>query len=132
MNNIANKIENIIKYCLYTNEEIPEDGSTPKDAIIVNGIMDNMGFHPDRINEKKEEIKNILEEMPVSFHSSGGGGMSFLNLCNDKNGVQWGEHRDMGNLVILSIASGYGSYSMPRAMWKHLPGGMPYIVFDIN
>lgn len=130
MNNIATKVEDIVKYCLYNDNEMSEDGSIPKDAIIVDGIMTKMGFHPNRINEKKEEIKNILNEMPDYFHKNQGGGWSFLNLCNDKNDVQWGEHHDMENLVILSIASGYGSYLMPKNMWSGLPGGMPYVVFD--
>ncbi len=69
--------------------------------------------------------------MPEEFHENNpSGGWTFLNLCNDKNGNQWGEHRNMEELVCLSIALNMGKYLMPKVLWGSLPGGMPYISFN--
>ena len=31
----------------------------------------------------------FLNQLPDSFKAEGGGGMSFINMCIDKNGKQW-------------------------------------------
>jgi len=51
-------------------------------------------------------------------------------MCMDKHGVQWGEHRNIEQLVVLGIAAKMVKYCMPRDMWGILPGGMPYIAID--
>ncbi len=132
MKNIASKVHSITKYCLYIEDEIPTNGDIPEGAIIVDGIMNKMGFHPGRIKEKREEVKSILLEMHEKFHKGTGEGWSFLNLCYDKNGTQWGEHPTMELLVSLAIACKYGKFLLPRDMWSAFPGGMPYVVFDTD
>lgn len=97
----------------------------------VDGIMNNFAFDVQKIDEHKEEITELVKLMPETFRKSEGGGWSFLNLCMDKDGNQWGEHSDMEALTCLAIAAGIGSYLLPREMWKALPGSVPYIAFDI-
>jgi len=127
-------VQNVLEYVLFKTEEegvdacltIVKDDTDRKGAVIVEGIMSNFGFHPKRLEEKKAEIIALLNELPDSFHEGKGGGMSFLNACNDKTGRQWGEHRSMELLFVLGMAIGKVKLCLPRKMWTVLPGGMPY------
>jgi len=128
-------VSDIIKSCLYKEDEIKGGGggyTIPLEgAVMVQGVMAKFGFHPDRIKEAMPQIKELLEELPSTFKQSGGGGWSFLNACMDKNGRQWGEHRDIDELICLGLATGLVEFSMPRDMWEALPGGMPYFVVKV-
>lgn len=69
----------------------------------------------------------MLANLPDTFRKGGGGGMSFLEACNDRNGTLWtGNHRSMENLFLLGLALGEVVCLLPRTMWYILPGGMPY------
>jgi hypothetical protein len=93
--------------------------------------MHKFGFHPGRINDYKQEIIDILSNLPDEFMREKGGGWSFLMACNDKEGHQWGEHMNMDELFSLGQAIGAVKFQLPRAFWSALPGGMPYVVVDI-
>jgi hypothetical protein len=125
---IAERVEAILKDCLYREDEI--DGAPPEDAVIAEGVMAKYAFHPQRLESHKAEIAALCNELPDEFQKSKGGGWSFLNLCQTKAGVQWGEHRNCEQLVVLAVATKQGSYPMPRDMWSMLPGSMPYVQFD--
>jgi hypothetical protein len=109
-------------------------GSTnDSDLIKVAGIVNDYGFSAAEIEEHKTDIRNLVLELNANFMKDGGGGWSFLQLCEDRNGKQWtGLHRTMEGLCCLSIAAGIGKWLLSREHWKHLPGGMPYIAFDIS
>lgn len=128
----AEKVDEIFKDCLFREEEI-KNGKSIKEPIKVEGLVNDFGFHPDRVNEHEEEIKSLLRELPDQFFKDGGGGWSFLNLCNDKNGNQWTDfHARMEQLVCLGIAIGKVKYNLPREAWGAFPGGVPYITIDIK
>lgn len=120
-------VETILMDVLYKPEEIV-NGETPTDAIITEGVMSKFGFHPVRLAAHQKEIEELLHELPKEFQEKTGGGWSFLNACMDKNGEQWGEHRDIDNLVCLGIAIGKAHIQLPRDMWNLFPGGMPYFI----
>ena len=125
------EVDAIFKKCLFRKSEIGEDGK-PKDVKMIKaeGVMSTFGFHPDRVARHREKIIEFLKEMPEEF--SKGGGWSFLNLCNTKDGKQWtGLHQKMEQLVCLGIAIGKVSYNLPREMWSACPGGMPYVKIEI-
>ena len=122
MTNIAERVNAIIKDCLNGKEE---------GALIIEGLVRKFGFSPAKISEHKEEIRALLNEMPDNFHAGKGGGWSFLNLCMDKAGNQWGEQLDMEALVCLGIAAGMATWGL-RMMQEFLPGGVPYVTFDIR
>lgn len=126
---IATQVDAIFRHCLYDDDEI-QANTPPADAVIVHGIVRSYGFHPGRLNDHKEEIRKILDQMPIEFHAAGGGGWTFLNLCNTRSGEQWGEHPTMEQLVVLAIGSKMGQYTLPRDIWSILPGSMPYVVFN--
>lgn len=125
-------VQAIMVDSLYKDEEMPDPGKAPEGAILVEGVLHNYGFHPERLRSHKEEIVALLNELDPVFHASGGGGMSFLNACVDKNGHQWGEHIHIEQLYALGAAVGAASFPLPKALWGALPGGMPYISIDTS
>lgn len=126
---LASRVEDVLKDCLYRDEEIG-DGKVPDDAVVVSGVVNTFALHPARVVAHKADIAALCNELPDTFQRSGGGGWSFLNLCQTKDGELWGEHRNCEQLVVLAIASGQGSYPLPREMWSALPGSVPYVQFD--
>ena len=123
MKNIAQKIHAILEDSLNGKEE---------GALKIEGIVRNFGLSEEKIVKHREEIRSLLNEMPTTFHKETGGGWSFLNLCLDKDGNQWGEQHNMEELVVLGIAAGMAKYALPRGMWNILPGSVPYVVFDTS
>lgn len=126
----SENVENIFVTCLF--EEDKDDTinalENPNDAIKVEGLAHNFGFHPDRIKEHTGDIASMLDDLPNEFKADGGGGWSFLNACNDKNGNQWtGLHMRMEQLFMLGMAAGKVKYTLPREIWSALPGAMPYL-----
>lgn len=109
-----------IRYCLF------KEGEDTKDAKLVQGLVRDFGFHPGRLAEKKPDIDRMLLELPDVFQKSKGGGWSFLQACETRDGVLWGQHSDMERLLCLGIAVGSAEYLLPRDMWAALPGGVPY------
>ena len=98
---------------------------------VAEGITLSVGFHPERLDSHEKEIVALLDELPDVFKTSTGGGMSFLQACNDKHGNQWtGLHQRMEQLFLLGIGIGKVKLCLPRDMWAMLPGGMPY--YTIN
>ncbi len=117
------RVEAIFLDCLF------KEGEDTSKHIKAEGVIRNVGFHPERLENHKAEIVAMLEELPDEFKESGGGGMSFLNACNDKHGNQWtGLHLRMEQLFQLGVGIGKAKSLMPREMWGALPGGMPYYV----
>lgn len=106
-----------------------KDGEDTSNHILAEGIVQAVGFHPGRIEEHRQEIHDMLAELPDTFKTGSGGGWSFLNACFDKHGNQWtGAHQTQEQLVQLGIAIGEIEYLLPREMWAVFPGGMPYFV----
>ena len=99
------------------------DGS---EEVIVDGIVAKFSFSQAALDEHASEIRDLLAELPANFMEKGGGGWSFLQSCMDKDGNHWGEHPMMEALMCLGIAIGKVQYLIPRAMWKVMPGSMPY------
>jgi len=121
----ASNVSDIFRNCLFKNDE-PTDKQT-----LGEGIRMKVGFNPQRLEENRGNIEDMLSQLPDSFKKSGGGGMSFLYMCEDNKGNQWADlHQTMDELVTLGNAIGKLSYPLPKELWGTLPGGMPYIVID--
>jgi len=119
----SENVQSIFEDCLF------RGGEDMSNAILVKGIISDFGFHPGRIDNNKIAIKFMLDQLSDDFKASGGGGMTFLNMCNDRDGGQWtGFHSVMERLVVLGIAINKVRFALPRDLWAVLPGGMPYIV----
>lgn len=93
------------------------------------GITISIGFHPTRLESHRDEVREMLSNLPEQFHQSKGGGWTFLNACRDHAGNQWTDfHRRMEQLFLMGNALGLSRWQLPRDMWTILPGGMPYVV----
>lgn len=97
----------------------------------VESIIGSVIFDSQKLESIRPGVARALGLLPTEFRApsqGGGGGWSFLNACNDRNGVQWtGFHRTMDQLFTMAIGLDLASYLMPREMWPVLPGSMPYI-----
>lgn len=118
-------VSEILKNVLFKDDEMAGE-APPESALLVDGIVNKYAFHPDRVAAAKPEIDALLSELPDNFHQKKGGGWSFLNACEDKNGELWGQHQDIERLICLGIAANSASWMM-KDMANILPGGMPYL-----
>ena len=122
------EVNEIFCDCLYREAEL-QNGELPEDAIKVEGIVATYNFNPVRVEKYKSRIIALLLELPIKFRQNSGGGWSFLNACDTKDGKQWtGLHLRMEQLFVLGMAIGKVEFVTPRRMWSMLPGGMPYLV----
>lgn len=120
------KVTSVFMDCLF------KDGEDTSNYVKTEGIITNVGLHPERLASHKTEILEMLNELPDEFKRSGGGGWSFLNACNDKDGKLWtGDQSVVEQLVLLGIASEKVAFQLPREVWAALPGGVPYFVVEI-
>ena len=94
----AENVQNCIKHCLPA--EVTEDQKVKleKDErvdglIPVRGIVGGFAFREDKLEERREDVKSMLLQLPDEFQKGKGGGGSFLNACMTASGEQWGEHR---------------------------------------
>lgn len=122
----AEHVSQIFQDCLFTEEEVAEH-KRPDDAVIVEGVLLRFGLHPARLESHREEVLELLGELPEQFMESKGGGWSFLNACVRGDGTQWGEHSSMEELFVLGIGLGLAGWCLPREMWPLLPGEAPYV-----
>lgn len=136
----ADAVERVFAACLYDDEDLPGwDGTLeglPKDAIVTEGILNQSAFDPRHVAEHRDEILAMLGELPHAFRlasQGGGGGWSFLNACMREDGIQWtGLHQTQDRLFQLGMAIGAAKYALPKTMWGALPGGMPYLIVDME
>jgi len=119
----AENVNRIFLECMF------EQGESTENYILGQGVITNVGFHPERLKQNEQNVSEMLNQLPEEFKKELGGGMSFLNMCNDKDGNQWSDlYATMDQLITLGISLNKVKFLMPREMWSVLPGGMPYIV----
>lgn len=114
----ANEVKDLFFDCFYDDKE-----STHDDMIKVEGIFAYFGFNPVKLEKHIDRIHEMLDELSPEFVI----GHSFLKLCEDRHGNQWGEHQNCEQLMCLGMAVNRVHYLAPRELWDKLPGGMPYI-----
>jgi hypothetical protein len=116
-------VHEIFWYCLFRKEE-GETGFTS-----VSGVLKNASFHKGRLAERKEAIHTLLKELPASLQEIGGGGASFLEIAEDRDGKVWTRNfLLMEQLLLLGLAIGKIEYTHKRRFWDILPYGIPHIV----
>lgn len=128
----AKRVREIVMDCLFTDDPKDEDM-----RISVYGIARCFGFIPEKIENYRDEIHEMMKELPDVFWDSndnpnGGGGYTFMNLPFDKNDHQWCEQPTAELLMALGLATGYMEYMLPREVWIALPGNVPYIIIHEN
>lgn len=105
--------------------------------LFVNSIQNptvKVGFHPERIEVHRHEIREMLSQLPDGFFPGTGDGASFLQACSTKDGQLWtGFHTEVEKLCLLGLASKQMRMLTPDAeIWPMLPGGMPYLSVEIE
>lgn len=68
----ADNVNKIFMDCLF--EEEPLEGTEYIPAI---GVVNRVGFIPDKVKEHSLEIKELLDQLHENFKESVGGGWSF-------------------------------------------------------
>ena len=76
--------------CLFRDE-----AETKKfEPVISSGIVTNVGFHPERLANSKDKVKELIKEIVQDpFYKDAGGGFSFLQLPMDVKGDRLEELR---------------------------------------
>lgn len=123
----SQNVTDIFKKCLY-NEAQPD-----VKTIVVEGIVSSAKFSVPMVNEYKQEIADMLSQLPDEFMTSKGGGWSFMNACVTKTGNMWTSlHQVMEQLFMLGMSVDMVICLLPRELWSALPGGVPYYqVLDV-
>jgi hypothetical protein len=115
------EVERAFMDCLF------REGEDTTVHVRADGITQDVGFHPSRLESHRAQVEAWLQALPENFTSPAAGGWSFLQACNDRNGEQWtGLHLRMEQLFQLGVGLGAVKLLTPRKMWPMLSGGMPY------
>ena len=125
-------VEDLLRYCLFKpSERIMAHGEIPNNAVMVEGVVSMYGLHPDRLEESREKVVELIEELvDDGFLVDKGGGQSFLNLCKNRAGDQWTSfHKVMEAFMCLAMGLDLAGFCAPSDMWEAFPGGMPYVWF---
>lgn len=80
----SENVHKIFLYCIAAFDVVEEN------TIIIEGILNKYKFDKKCIKEKEDNIIDLLSQLPDSFKpsqsKSGGGGMSFLMMCETNEG----------------------------------------------
>lgn len=112
-----------------------ECSRTPmRENIIVRGVVIAAEFDVDKLNARRDDICDMLEELPDVFHVGLGDGWSFANMCINADGEQWTDlHRVCDKLLCLGIAINAAEFTIKqRDLWRMFPGGLPYITIHTS
>lgn len=85
----AGRVQEIFLVCIYHPEELKDGKPIEGEPVLAEGITCNVEFHPGRLESHRKEVRGMLEGLPLEFRRTVGDGWTFLNACNDRNGVQW-------------------------------------------
>ncbi|CAB4131517.1 hypothetical protein UFOVP276_238 [uncultured Caudovirales phage] len=125
----SGRVQDIFLDCMFKETELFMDMPKEGEAIMVEGVNHRVGFHPERLKGHREEVYQMLLGLPEGFKV----GASFLEACNDRNGVMWtGMHLRMEQLFMLGIGLGVVLMPFPKALWPALPGGVPYFSVHVK
>ncbi len=117
--NMAKLTEEAFMKCLFN------EGEDVKNYVEVEGISSDFKFHFQRLEEKRELVKELLRQLPIEFKK----GYTFLNFCVTKSGYCWTSEQRIGEqLLVMAIGLKLASYCLPKTMWSIFPGGVPYVI----
>lgn len=122
----SENVDKVFCDCLYRESE--DHHKALSEGKLIEGVMLKVVFNPEKVENHRQDIKDMLAQLPLAFRKEDGGGWSFIQMCNDEEGNQWtGLHKKMDALVCLGLAIDQLRFCLPREMWKVLPDGMPYV-----
>ena len=116
--NMSEIVDNSFNECLFS------EGENENEALEIKGIAHTFKFNQKKLEEHRETIIALLNELPPVFKE----GYTFLNLCLNKDQKQWtGEHFICEKLVVMAIGLNLMIYCFPEFLWSSCPGGVPYV-----
>lgn len=122
----SENVDKVFCDCLYGKSE--DHHKALSEGKLIEGVRLKVVFNPEKVENHRQDIKDMLAQLPLAFRKEDGGGWSFLQMCNDEEGNQWtGVHKQMDALVCLGLAIDELRFCLPREMWKVFPDGMPYV-----
>lgn len=120
----SDNVDQIFEDCLVYDQEYKNEDT----ASLVGVASMTTRLKRHKLNEYKSAIIDMLDQLPDEFKVNQGGGMSFLNMCMRKDGVQWTDLQSrMDQLVLLGLGIERVEFCLPREAWCVLPGRMPYL-----
>lgn len=120
----AEEVNEVYRRCLLTDTEVNELSEPMTPFVLGEGVKGIQVFSASRLAENRAKITEMIAELPSIDE-----GVSFMNLCEDKQGRQWTDlQRTVDELLQLGTATGEVFYLLPRDVWDMLPGGMPIIM----
>ena len=126
----AGRIVEILNDCFFRRSELDASGVPVGPCVIAEAVATTFGFHRERLESYREEIRSQLLTLPEGYFSRTGGGMSFLEANIDRSDRKWGEIENVESLLALAIALGDASFCAGREVWPLLPNGFPYFVIQ--
>lgn len=136
----ATRVSELFEYALFQEHEVTPDGSRPLDEKLLataQGVLTDAGFHKERLELTRDEVKAFLAQLPLNFRSDknlphAGGAWSFLQVGTLASGDEWTTDRKAcEQLLLLGGGLGYVKRidNMPVAF---LPGAVPYFSIDLS
>lgn len=123
----AKRVEEILIDCLIKDSDHINCKKLPKNkVVVVEGIANKYAFHRERLESYRGEVQGLINNLSPDIKE----GISFLNICIDKENNQWGEQRDCENLICLAIGLEIIRYMLPKEAWFLLPGNVPIIIIN--
>jgi len=133
MRGIAAQVYEVWSHCRLRTTDVDAVLMLPNIPVVkVDGITKRFTFSTERLEKKREAIKDLLAKMDGKFHTKGGGGASWLVLNIDKDRKKWGEPQDVERLFALAAGLNMAKFINERDEWAILPGGVPYVMFDVE
>jgi len=118
----SENVEKVFRSCLF------EDNEEQIDIVNSAGVVIDAEFKKQKLEENKENIIAMLDQLPDDFNQELGGGMHFTNAAYRNDNYLWGEHCHVDFLICLGIAVGYVRFCLAREFWAVLPQKLPYFV----
>lgn len=121
-------VSKVYRNCCYCPEEL-DFGKVPKDAIKVEGIEESFFFHPERLEENRKKICDMLSQLPEEF-KRGESYFWFIHKRKD-SGTTWTDKSEIAEeLLALGLAIGKARYAFPRLWWAANGNFSPMIIVE--
>lgn len=107
MPQLSKMVDDSFKYCLLRDSDDPSTHS-----IRVEGITDTFYLHPQRLEEKREFVKNLFSQLAVPQIPKST--FFFCNICLTVDFDYWAAKPICQELIVLAIGLGIISYHCPE------------------
>jgi hypothetical protein len=121
----ADRVNHVFQDCLF------KDNEDESMRVLADIGPRTVSFHLDRLNGHRQEIHDMLDQLPDQFMFSKGGGFSILMAGLDKHNEVWSELNQevVHRLILLAVASEEGEYIPTVEM---IPAPLPGPCFAVK